>query len=226
MQALGKSEVNGWIVEIYPDQDATSPRDDDSPGCGLVMSARGWDFPNDAGVDLDLFSSWQEVARHLAATVGALVTVPVYMIDHSGIAFRAGNDFGDCDPGGWDSGQVGVAYVTPQIWADTQGTPWTGSDADAEQARRLIAGDVEIYGQYVNGETCGYTITDPVDGEQVDACWGIYGYSDAEQEAKAAAEALTHEPKCTGALNHRTGQIEHAGACPIHNGNGHDTFSS
>ena len=30
------------------------------------------------------------------------------------------------------------------------------------------------------------------------------------------AESLTHEPKCTGTLNRRTGQIEHTSTCPLH----------
>jgi len=216
MQPISTSEVNGFTVEIFPDEDASSPRDDDSPGCGLVMAARSWDFPNDAGVNFDDFGGWAEIAEHLTTAEGALVVAPVYMIDHSGIALRAGRDFSDCDPGDWDSGQAGLAYVTPQIWADTQGQPWTGSEADREQAYRLITGDVETYGQYVNGEVYGYTITDPIDGEEVEACWGIYGYSEAEDEAKQVAESLTHEPKCTGTLNHRSGQVEHAGACPLH----------
>ncbi len=218
MRPLESHVINGWTVEIYPDEDATSPRDDDSPGCRLIMSHRQYTFPNDAGVDLDLFGSWQEVARHVEATENALVVVPVYMIDHSGVAFRAGQDFGGQDFGGWDSGQVGIAYVTPQIWVDTQGRAWTGSDADREQAHWLIVGDVETYGQYVNGEVYGYTVTDPIDGEQVSARRGFFGYDDAESEAKATAEGLAHEPKCTGALNHRTGQVEHGIACPFHDG--------
>jgi hypothetical protein len=162
-------------------------------------------------MNFDDFGGWGEIAAHLTAEHGALVVLPVYAMIHSGIALSLGA-YGDP----WDSGILGVAYVTPQIWEETQGQPWTGSEADREQARRLIAGDVKVYGMYLNGETYGYTVTDPVDGEEVDACWGFYGFETAEEEANASAASLTHEPKCTGTLNHRSGQVEHASACPLH----------
>ncbi len=222
MQAISKNEINGFTVEIYPDEDASSPRDDDSPGCRLALSHQRYDLPNDAGVNFDAFGGWDAVAAYITETEAALIVVPVYMIDHSGLALQAGHDFSDADPGQWDSGQVGFAYVTPQIWQDTQGPPWTGSEEDREQARRLIAGDVEVYGYYLNGDVYGYTVTDPADGEEVDACWGFYGSESAEQAATASAASLTHEPKCSGTLNTRTGQIEHAGhgkACSLHPSN-------
>jgi hypothetical protein len=210
MQALSKSEVNGFAVEIYQDEDADSPRGW-THGCELVLSRRGYDYPNDAGIDFDAFGGWEEIGEHLKAAAGALVVLPVYAYIHSGIVLRAGQSFSDP----WDSGTLGLAYVTAQNWKDTQGTEWTGSEADREMARRLIAGDVETYSQYLNGEVYGYVIKD-FDGEEVDSLWGMYGSEYAEEEAKAAALALEHEPKCTGTLNRQTGQVEHAGACPLH----------
>lgn len=205
--------ANGFTVEIVQDQDTQSPRDDMTHGCELVYGHRQYDFPNDAGLALEDFDGWTEVASHLR-NEGALLVLPVAMIDHSGLAFRVGTSFAE-DPGGWDSGQIGVAYVTPQNWADTQGTKWTGSDEQIAQATRLITSDVEVYGQYVNGETYGYRITDEY-GELIDDCWGFIGYDTVTGEAKEAAGHEEHEIKCNGRLDRAAGEIVHDGPCPLH----------
>jgi hypothetical protein len=211
---IEKIKINGWTVEIDHDPDASSPRED-THGCELVYSHRRYDFPNDAGINFGDFSGWAAVAAHLKDELGALAMAPVYMIDHSGIAFRTAADFSDCDPGQWDSGQIGIAYVTPQNWADTQGTAWTGSEADTEQALKLMAGEVEVYGWYANGETFAYAITDPRDGEVADSCAGYYGYDAVMEAAREAAMSEKLEAKCNGNLDRRAGKIMHSGACPV-----------
>lgn len=185
MNTLSKSEVSGLTVRIVQDEDPQSPREW-THGAELVYSHGRYDFPNDAEVDFDQFGGWGEVAAKLTAD-GALLVVPVYMIDHSGLAFRVGADFGDIDPGNWDSGQIGLAYVTPQNWADTQGTEWTGSDEQMATARALAVSDVETYGQYVSGEVYGYVISDG--DTSVESLWGIYDYAEAEAEAAEAAKS-------------------------------------
>ena len=210
---LERFTENGFTVVIDHDQDAGNPRDD-AHGCELVMSHRRYSWPNDAGIDFGAFDSWGAVAQELTDNHGALVIATVYAYDHSGISFKTGERAGSfADP--WDSGIAGLAYVTRQNWEDTQGQPWTGSDADLAQARRLIAGDVETYGQWANGECYGYTITDEY-GDQVDACAGYIGWDSVTEAAKAAANGLEHEIKCNGALDRASGKIAHAGPCPLH----------
>lgn len=207
---LERHTVNGWNVELHYDPAPSTPRDW-VHGADMVLSRRNWDLPNDAGVDLDDFESWAEVRDHLLDGT-ALAVLPVYMMDHGGIALSTGSFH---DP--WDSGQLGVAYVTPQNWAETQGEmDWTGSPAQLVLAQELIKSEVEVYGQYLNGEVYGYRILDPLDGEEQESLWGLYGYEYAMKEAAEAAEGLEHEAKCTGTLNRRTGKVEHAGACPLH----------
>lgn len=217
MEYLSKSTVNGFTVTLHHDYDAEDPRDW-SHGAELVYGHRRYNFPNDAEIDFDDFDSWTHVADYLKVHEDALLVLPVYMIDHSGLAFRVGRSFAAEDPGQWDSGVIGLAYVTPTNWAETQGSEWTGSDEQLEQARKLIESDVETYGQYVNGDVYGYQVTDPLDGEVVDSCWGFFGFDYAESEAASAAEALTHQVKCTGTLNRLTGEVEHpTGECQVHN---------
>lgn len=208
MTLIERRKVNGFTVEISYDPDASSPRDDD-PGTEMVLYHRQYTFPNDAGIDLDLYGGWTEIADVLTRC-GALYILPVYMLDHSGVALSV-RDFGDP----WDSGQAGVAYVTRDIWKDTQGAEWTGSDEDRAQAAAMIKADVELYGSYVNGECYWYRVLD-WDGEEMEASHGFIGWEHAEAAATEAAEGLTHEPKCTGTLDRRTGTITHDRECPVH----------
>jgi hypothetical protein len=184
-------ERNGFTVTIEYDQDCASPRDDESPSCKLVLAHRQYDLPNDASVNFGDFTGWAEVAQHLRDEHGALYLLAVYMIDHSGVALRVsggGNPFWE-DPGEWDSGQLGWAYITAETWRDCTGREifWPASQADQQRARELITADVEQYGAYLNGECFGYRVTDQY-SKELDSCWGIIGYEWAEQEANMSAD--------------------------------------
>lgn len=214
MYTADKFTENGFDVRIVIDEDDNGPREW-THGCELTLSQRRYDLPNDADIDFDDFDGWQEMADYLKAEEGALLVLPVWGYEHGQLALKAGDrtgQFGDR----WDSGLAGLAYVTPQNWKDTQGTEWAGDDNDLDIAARLIADDVDVYTQYLTGDVYGYIITDPVDGEEIDSLWSLYGLDYAIEEAKEAAQAAEHEPKCTGTLNHKTGDIEHTGTCPLH----------
>jgi len=212
---IDTTEVNGFTVKIYNDPDAESPRDW-THGCDLALYHRRYDLPNDAGLDFDSFEGWADVADALTEHHGALVVAPVYGYDHGALALSLGNGYPFSDR--WDSGTLGLAYVTEQNWKDTQGRPWTGSEQDQASARELMRSDVETYNMFLNGEVYGYVIEDPADGEHLDSLWGMFGYDYTEREAAEAANALEHEPKCNGELNRRSGQIEHSQRCPVHDG--------
>jgi len=212
---------NGFTVTISYDPDCPSPRDDESPGARLALFHRRYTFPDDAGLDRDNYESWADMAAHLRSDHGALYLMAVYMIDHSGLAFRtvepdAGNPFFE-DPGQWDSGIVGFGYVTAETWKETDGTEWAGSEEQLARARQLIRSDVEQYGMYVNGECYSYVITDEY-GEQVDdgCCNGIIGMEWVTEEANMDADNREHVTKCNGRLDRAAGTIVHAGPCPLH----------
>lgn len=192
MAVLETREEHGYTITIESDEDCRSPRDDASPGCALVLSHSRYNFPNDAEIVFDWFEGWAAIGAYLRREHGALVTVPVWMLDHSSITMRSGDSNPFRDP--WDSGRIGTGYVTPQIWADCQGTEWTGSPEQVALARQMIAAAVQVYGEYVNGECYAYTITD-AEGEQVADCCGYIG-DDAVNEA--AGEALAGVMKARG----------------------------
>lgn len=216
MSAIETFTENGFTVSIYYDADTESPRDTDTDGCKLAMSHQRYNWPNDPGLDFRDFEGWDEIAEELKENHDALVVEVIYGYDHSGIFFKTGARTYPFDDR-WDSGVAGLAYITSETWKDRQGTPWTGSDKDIAIAREIIAADVEIYGQWANGECFSYVITDEY-GETVGSCGGYIGAEYVEQAAKEAANNLEHTVKCNGTFDRTAGEVRHAKLepCPLH----------
>lgn len=127
--------------------------------------------------------------RYLELCEHATNIVPVGMIDHSGVTVYAGGGAHACDPGGWDSGTVGLYWCTREE-AEREG--FSGEDA-----QRAILGEIETWAAYLEGNVCGYIVRDE-HGDEIDACWGFYpdkstpqdvhGLEHVREEARSFAE--------------------------------------
>lgn len=106
---------------------------------------------------------------------------PLWLYDHSGTAYRVakGNPFSGFDPGGWDSGQVGILALKRATWGST------GTDQELWEIADSIA---DTYTAWANGEVYSYVIED-ADGEELDSCGGFIGRECAEEEGEAAFES-------------------------------------
>jgi hypothetical protein len=123
------------------------------------------------------------LAVYLEQERGATVILPLGLIDHSGISMYVGAGAHPHDPGGWDSGQVGLIFDT----ADTR-KECGMENATREDIERALRAEVNAYDQFLRGEVYCYTVTD-ADGEHVDSCGGFLGsLSYVRTEANAAAE--------------------------------------
>lgn len=100
----------------------------------------------------------------------------LFLYDHSGITIRMGRF--SCS---WDSGPVGYVVVDRVRAAEEWGTK-----TDDEYIE-LMKGEVEVYDQYLTGDVWGYVIEDE-HGEEVDSCWGFYGYENCKEQARSQAE--------------------------------------
>jgi len=126
---------------------------------------------------------------------GSLI-LPLFLIDHSGLSIRCGKDFSDCDPQGWDSGQVGIIHASPEDIAKEFGA---GADA-TDKARKLLATEVETFDAYLQGDCYGFVIED-ADGNHVDSCYGFLAYDTRTREGKQAmAESMAPSPEYIPAL--------------------------
>lgn len=76
---------------------------------------------------------------------------------------------------------------------------WDGKARDLgktiEDREKYARGALETYTQWCNGDVWGYKVFDD-DDEEVDSCWGFFGYEYAEQEAKSAMEYFEKEMAC------------------------------
>jgi hypothetical protein len=130
----------------------------------------------------------QVAAIQRQAKRGAIIAFPVYMYDHSGLAFSLGNDSYpfNCQ---WDAGIIGYMFVKK----DDVRHEWGKSRISPKLMKTITSNakaELGEYEGYVNGWVYGYEVTRK--GEVIDSCWGYYGhegYEYALQLAKEAAEA-------------------------------------
>jgi hypothetical protein len=124
------------------------------------------------------------LAAYLTQERGASVILPLGLIDHSGISMYVGHGAHPHDPGGWDSGQVGVIFDTTETRKECG-----LQDAGREEIEKALRAEVQVYAQYLRGEVYSYCVTDP-DGEHIDSCHGLLG--DLEYVRSQANEAAEH----------------------------------
>lgn len=126
-------------------------------------------------------ADWSGVLRVLE---GRCALVPIYMLDHSGIAYST-TPF--CDS--WDSGQVGWGYMS-LAEARAEWGVYGRSDADVlSAARAAIASDVRAYSAWVEGDVLSGRVLS-LDGEHDDACGGFYGYESDEARLRSVCECF------------------------------------
>ena len=126
------------------------------------------------------------------------IVMPLYLLDHSGLAMKT-TSFNDP----WDSGQVGWIYVSKadalkEFGADKM----TG--AVRQRAEDLMRSEVAVYDCYLRGECYGFELYK--NGELTDSCWGFMGALDDIK--KDMADYLPEE--CAGMLDDLQEQ-EHPG---------------
>jgi len=162
---------DGNVLEIYQDSDACSPREWDNLGI-MFIQHKNYNFGDtDVPIPADEFESWEDVQYYIVSTLRALVCLPIYMYDHSGITINT-TGF-SC---GWDSGQVGFIYIT-QKKLDEMGVTLNNDEEwpdFLERLKKYMVGEVETMDQYVTGDVYGFKVKD-AEGEDVDSCWGFYG---------------------------------------------------
>jgi hypothetical protein len=126
---------------------------------------------------------------------GKLVGVPVWAYAHSGSTLSTGTKLkGDtkarlrenpyhCP---WDSGRSGWAYMTAKDALHEWGNKRL-SAKQKQQAHHYIDGVVEEFAHYLQGDVYGIRVLDTrgAESEEMDECWGFYGYEHAVEEAES-----------------------------------------
>lgn len=174
-----------YTLEIEPDPDAQSPREDDNMGHMVCFHGRH-DLGDSHNWREEDYSSWDELKAAISKAEDVAVILPLYLYDHGGITIST-EPFGCA----WDSGQVGFIYATKDEVRKAFCKKRLTHDV-LERARQSLVSEVRTYDMFLTGEVYGYVIEDE-DGEQVDSCWGFYGEDDCREEGERALARLEKE---------------------------------
>lgn len=186
-------EYKGYNITIVPDEYSENPRHEWDNFGVFIMAHKNYMFA-DKGKDFkDAESLNQDVKDN------AVIALPVYMYDHSGITIST-NSF-NCQ---WDSGQIGFIYATAQAIRGNYNDIVLEGKTNAEiteyiknppnelwrrlQAKilKLLKAEIRTLDQYVVGDIWHYNIEN--NGEDVDSCGGFYGYDTCLEEAKITVD--------------------------------------
>jgi len=196
MIEVEKMEHNGCTITIWQEEytDDFNPRQYDNVGVMFAEGHRRYilgdlpyaqyvpDYENvralfeetrRRNMELDRFF------RALSMFYGTTVILPLWLLDHSGLAMQTGSFA--MDTAHWDSGIVGWIFDT-----------WRTRDAigiKKEDVGSALVDEVRRYNAFLQGQVLGYTVER--DGDEVDCCGGYLiasqeDYDDMIGEAKDA----------------------------------------
>lgn len=137
------------------------------------------------------YRSMRDVADHLFRERKALCVIPLFLLDHSGLAMTCGsalmrnastlrdlqsNDRFMGDFEGWDTTHVGFIYATEERRAEL--------GAPKDDIERQLRCEVEEYDTFLRGDVF-YIVVEDADGDHLaPSVGGFLGYEHAEEEAE------------------------------------------
>jgi len=172
---------DGYKIEIYDDSDPVNPREEWEPIGKMVCFHRRYRLGDKHDLTSDMFGGWEEMEGHLIKEMNAAVILPLYLLDHSGLAIST-SSFNDH----WDSGQVGFIYMTKED-AKKNWNKKIVTKKLIEKITACLQNEVEIYDFYLRGEVYGFNVIDP-EGEVVETSWGYFGGDHGESGLLENAE--------------------------------------
>lgn len=156
-----------YRLEMIYDESAPSPREDRENLGTMIYSHRRYNL----GDERITAGSFADYLHEKGMEVGDVVSLPLYLYDHSGLALST-NDFND----EWDSGCVGAIYVSVDKIREEYGKV---DEETIAKAREVLRAEVEEMHNYVAGNVFGFRLSLAKEGstdfEEVDSCWGFMG---------------------------------------------------
>lgn len=171
-----------YTINITHDEYADSPREWDNLGT-MVCFHRRYNLGDEHCYDKEDFNSWDELEKQIVKDNGPCIILSVCMYEHGSIALSTSSF--SCP---WDSGQIGFIFVPKSKVRSEYGykniTPQRRCKIE-----NILSSEVSTYSHYLNGDVYGYVIEDE-SGEEVDSCFGFYGYDECENEANDVLKRL------------------------------------
>ena len=161
---------------LTKDEDPQSPREWDNFGTMYCYHRR---YTLGDTTDIPKLNTTQELQKYLIEEKKAAVMLPLFLLDHSGITMRAGDNFSNVDPQGWDTSFVGYIYATKEKLKE--------EGISKEKARRILEAEVKTYDQFLTGD-CYCIVKEEYDNKKTtlnyDIIGGYFGYKDAQEALK------------------------------------------
>ena len=161
-------ENEKYKLEIFDDLNPCSPREFDNLGT-MVCFHRRYNLGDKTELKSSDFSSWEELENYLYKEENALIAIPVFMYDHSGLWI---NTTGFSCP--WDSGQVGYIYISKEKVRGEYSCKRISKKLK-KMIREMLCSEVDLYNDYLCGNVYGFTLTDKKNAEEIDSSCGFYG---------------------------------------------------
>lgn len=182
----------GCVIKIYQDLDPQDPREWDSLGKMICFHGR-YNLGDKTDLNSDMFSGWEELAEHLIKEEKAVVILPLYLYDHSGLRMKVGSFRGLLPQGHteFDSGQVGFIYCTAKDILNN----WNKKKLTSilkKKAEKVLRGEVETYDKYLSGQVYSFN-AETKEGEDIDCVSGYYDTNYATQKAKGSIDYYLDE---------------------------------
>lgn len=164
------SENNQKLKIIY-DDDAQNPRKCFDTLCTILSS-------DDRFADVHIKS--REELEQWKSDNPIVLEFPLYAYEHSNVSLSISDDYPFNDK--WDAGQIGIIVVTRNSMKDIMDYS-NLTKKRAENLKKLVESEIEIFNDYINGNVYGFEIVKTVTcdlehehDELLDSCWGFYGY--------------------------------------------------
>ena len=167
-------EYKGFTIEIGIDEFPEDPRENDNLGNMYCLHKR-----YNLG---DKHSFTLEDLRRMP-TRGDVISLPLYLYDHSGITMSTKPY--SCP---WDSGQVGIIAVSHDEIKREFGRTRLSNDLLEKTKARLIS-EVEEYDFFIRGDIYYYNILD-LNGDDIESCYNFLGEEIAIEEAKGIIDNI------------------------------------
>ena len=157
-----------YKLEIFDDLNPTDPREFDNLRTMVCFHHR-YTFGDETELKSSDFSSWEELENYLYKSEDALIVIPVFLYEHSGLYI---NTTGFSCP--WDSGQIGFIYTSKENIRKKYGCKRISRKLK-ESISEILCSEVSLYNDYLSGDVYGFSVTDKESGEEIISSYGFYG---------------------------------------------------
>lgn len=188
MQVIETKRIGEYLIEVCYDNSPESPREWSNLGKMICFHGR-YALGDKHDYNSKDYNGWDEMEAAIIKNEKALVILPLYLYDHSGITI-ATTPF-SCS---WDSGQVGWIYATREDIKNEYSVNYVTKKIIAN-VTEILENEVKSYDHYLTGEVYSYTVyklTTCSQGDEhkgeIDSCSGFYSISDCLGEAENIVE--------------------------------------